>query len=541
VTSVTTVQVMKDTPQTSRAMQSRKTGLMASISRKKRAIRAALPSYKIFVILSIFGGIVYFFFRMAGAFSNSQNLRSFRWRLFQYLRHEEAVAGSEIEAALQGVWYWENTLSPQAATKLINDKIVALRDDPRVSELYFLLAAAYYLSGDYPNYERATIQGLEKLKASRSSVHKGLNTKFLFTADWGWVIGHTSHLDQLVRLRELGLLSPERRVLVLSPEDGANKHYLNYWRRHLEFMLVSKHEADVLRSVMQPLAEKLTGFELKTGFATLYEAWNIAGDLWAKERRPPLLDLDPNDAERGAQVLKKWGMSDGAWFVALHVREYDAHAPNHNRLRAAPNADIGTYMPAIRAIIARGGWVIRMGDPSMSALSPMPGLVDYANSADKSEWMDVFLWAACKFFIGTSSGPLTVPASFGVPVLYTNCCGMGHSPALGRSLVLPKLFYSKSEQRLLTVDEILAGPFGWTVRVPGEDIQLRDNSPEEIQAGVEEMFLLLEGGSDAFDTLTELQLEFSRRRERYGRNASTPISHSFIATHRDLLEPLRPA
>ncbi len=522
-------------PQDSSAMRSRKTGLAAFYARKKKAIRAVLPNYKLVVVLSIFGGIVSFFFRMVDAFGHAQKLRSFRWRLFQYLRHEEAVARSEMEAALQTVWYWENTMSPQAAMQLINDNIASLRDNPRVSELYFLLAAACYLRGDYPGYERATIQGLEILRARRTAVLDGLNTKFLFTADWGWVIGHISHLDQLVKLRELGLLSPERRVLVLSPEDGANKHYLNYWRRHLEFLMVSNHEANVLRMVMQPLAEKLTGFELKTGFATLYEAWNIAGDLWAEERRPPLLDLDPNDAERGAQVLKKWGMSDGAWFVALHVREYDAHAPNHNRLRAAPNADIGTYMPAIRAIIARGGWVIRMGDPSMSTLPSLPGLVDYANSGDKSEWMDVFLWAACKLFIGTSSGPLTVPVSFGVPVLYTNCCGIGFSPALGRSLSLPKLFYSKSEQRLLTVDEILAGPWGWTVRIPEDDVDLIDNSAEEILAGVEEMFGLLDGGPGAFDTLTELQAEFNRRRDHYGRNASTPIAHTFISKHRALL------
>lgn len=528
---------MKNNPQYIGAMQSRKTGWFASYTRRKKAIRAALPNYKLVVLASIAGGIISFFLRMAGVFSRSRNLRSFRWRLFQFLKHEEAVAGSKFEIALQSVWSWESALSPVAASRLINDKISDLKDEPRVSELYFLLSATCYLAGDHNGYERATLQGLEKLKACRTAMHDGLSMKFLFTADWGWGIGHTSHLDQLVRLRELGLLSPEKRVLVLSPEDGANKHYLNYWRRHLEFVVVSRHEAEVLRELMRPLAEKLTGFELKTGFVSLYKAWNIAGDQWKKEKRPPLLDLHPEDAARGTQVLKKWGVPKGAWFVALHVREYDAHTPNHNHLRAAPNADISTYMLAIRAVIDRGGWVIRMGDSSMSALPPLPRLVDYANSTEKSEWMDVFLWAACKFFIGTSSGPLTVPASFGVPVLYTNCCAMGLSPALGRSLVLPKLFYSRSKQRLLTFDEILVSPLGWTVCIPDGDVELRDNSPEEIRAGVEEMFTLLEAGQHAFEDLTELQAEFSLLRDLFGRNASTPVAHSFIATHRELLRP----
>ena len=150
--------------------------------------------------------------------------------------------------------------------------------------------------------------------------------------------------------------------------------------------------------------------------------------------------------------------------------------------------------------------------------------------------MDVFLFAACKFFIGTSSGPLTVPASFGVPVLYTNSCGMGFSPALGRSRMLPKLFYSKSRRRLLTVNETLCCQLGWTVCIPDGDIELRDNSPVEILAAVEEMFASLAARLEGVDAVSELQVEFARRRDRYGRNASTPIAHSFIATHRDLLE-----
>ena len=516
-------------------MRSRKKGGVAFFKIQKKKIRAALPNYELVTLLSIIGSILVFFFRLLIAPKRPSSLRPFRRRLLQFLGQEQAVALSDIEIAIQSVWGWESIIEPRVAIMLINEKIESLREDPRVSELYFFLSNACFLQGDYVGYERACIQGLESLKANRSVVLGRLNTKFLFTADWGWNIGHTSMLDQLVKLRQLDLLSPERRVVILSPGDGANKHYLNYWRKYLEFMIVSSHEAEVLRSTMHPLAEKLMGFELRARFATVYDAWNISGDQWAKEKRPPLLDLDRGDLARGRQVLKKWGLPDGAWFVAVHVREYDAHTPNHNRLRAASNADIQTYMPAIQSVIERGGWVVRMGDSSMSNLPTMHGLIDYANSAFKSEWMDVFLWASCRFFIGTSSGPLSVPPTFGVPVLYTNCPNIGISAALGRSLLLPKLFHSKSEQRLLTVDEILAGPLGWTVSVPGDDIELRDNSPEEILAGVEEMFSLLEAGSDAFDALTELQAEFSRRRDRYGRNASTPIAHSFIAGHQNLL------
>lgn len=500
-------------------------------------IRSALPKYKLVVLLSTAYVLFSFFIRMAGRFGRSQTLRSFRGELVDFLKHKESVYKTDIESFLQNLKGWEERISPQSATRMLEEKISVLKDDRRVSELYFHLSNAYYLTGDYKKYSSSFCLGLEKLRDLRKNTPLDrLGVKFLFTEDWGWGIGHITWLDPLVKLRELGLLSPQERVLVLSPEDGANKHYLRYWNKHLEFLMVSKHEARQLLAIMQPITEKLSGFELKTGFSMLYEASNLAGTLWQQEKREPLLKLDAIDSRRGWEILEKWGMSPGDWFVTLHVREYNPYTPNHVRVRAAPNADIYTYIPAIQAIIDQGGRVIRIGDPSMSELPKIDGLIDYANSIYKCDWMDVFLCASCKFFIGTSSGPVTLPPSFGVPVLYTNCCGIGFSPPLGRALVIPKLFLSRKENRLLSFREILASPIGWTVRVPEDDnIELRDNSPDEIQSATEEMLGLLDEGDMAFDRRSELQSTFDQLRRKYGNHASTPIANSFAKKHRNII------
>ena len=78
------------------------------------------------------------------------------------------------------------------------------------------------------------------------------------------------------------------------------------------------------------------------------------------------------------------------------------------------NADVVTYLPAIREVIARGGYIIRLGDSSMRPLPKEKGIVDYALSNAKSEFMDLFLCSTCKFFIGTNSGLGLVPPIFGV-------------------------------------------------------------------------------------------------------------------------------
>jgi hypothetical protein len=52
-------------------MQSLKTGWFASFTRRKKAIRMALPNYKLVVLASIVYSITSFFLRMASVFSYS--------------------------------------------------------------------------------------------------------------------------------------------------------------------------------------------------------------------------------------------------------------------------------------------------------------------------------------------------------------------------------------------------------------------------------------------------------------------------------------
>src|SRR3546814_3430723 len=87
------------------------------------------------------------------------------------------------------------------------------------------------------------------------------------------------------------------------------------------------------------------------------------------------------------------------------------------RLRDARIAD---YRPAIEYLTASGGYVVRLGDRSMTRAEPQAGLVDYPFTEAKSDWMDIYLAARCRFHDGTSSGMSFVPLLFGRPALLTN-------------------------------------------------------------------------------------------------------------------------
>jgi len=119
---------------------------------------------------------------------------------------------------------------------------------------------------------------------------------------------------------------------------------------------------------------------------------------WEKAERAPLLTLSEVEMTKGRACLKELGLPDSAWFVCLHVRESGfKREQGFNPVEDGLNAEIGTYLPAIRAVTERGGWVIRVGDPKMQPLPPTPRAIDYAHSAVRSEWMDVSCWGVVAF------------------------------------------------------------------------------------------------------------------------------------------------
>ena len=118
-------------------------------------------------------------------------------------------------------------------------------------------------------------------------------------------------------------------------------------------------------------------------------------------------------------ILEGLGIKKYPWFVCLHVRE-EGFRKNINCTSSNRNASIKNYYKAINLIIKNGGCVVRIGDTTMTKLKPIDGLIDYANSKFNSELLDIYLVQHCKFYIGTSSGPLDLAALFQKDIICTN-------------------------------------------------------------------------------------------------------------------------
>ena len=136
---------------------------------------------------------------------------------------------------------------------------------------------------------------------------------------------------------------------------------------------------------------------------------------WEQNKRFPLLAITQAEKTWLDAFLAKLGLPLNAWFVCLHVREAGFHKQWNSKLPAMRDSEIEDYYPAIQEIVNAGGWVLRMGDPSMKPIPRMRNVIDYAHSAHRVPLADILLAASCRFFLGTNSGFATIPAIYGIP------------------------------------------------------------------------------------------------------------------------------
>jgi putative glycosyltransferase (TIGR04372 family) len=316
-----------------------------------------------------------------------------------------------------------------------------------------------------------------------------------------WIehFGHAAQVDYILKRGLLDGLKPEDTILYFPPDMRvANRFLASLWAPHVRM---------VTRPEDLPFPEKELEYHALNFFVPgldgpAFYLWEVAAQTyrrWHEQGRGPILTFPPEMASRGWDALASVGVPRDAWFVGLHVRDSGFHS-HHRTLHNVLNASIADYLPAIREITRRGGWVIRMGDPSMPKLAPLPNVLDYCHSSIRSDWMDVFLAASCRFFVGTSSGVCYAAQNYGVPNVLTNWWPPAQRPWHPGDLFIPKRHRRVKDNRLLSLAESIREPFGYCNSLDylrsAHGVTIEDNDPEDIRAAVVEMMERIEGRDD---------------------------------------------
>ncbi len=291
------------------------------------------------------------------------------------------------------------------------------------------------------------------------------------------------------------LAIPDKKLFKLFPKKIApNKIILQYWKQY--FIVIS---SPLLNILLTPIKKNpLVNIYLRHYISNYWNRSKIF-DIINKNNPSYFLKLKKDQTKEKA-TLSKLGIPKDAWYVCFACRQpgyYDQNNINNTKCRCSDPKNLEL---AFKEIIKRGGWVIRLGSEHMSPLPKnilnLQKVIDYPKTSFHSQSMDVFLGATCRFFIGSSSGLLGIPLIFNVPLLLVNTIPICHSSFNKQDLVIFKLYRSKKTKKLIPFPEILNASYANHTtdnEFNEHDIELIENSPEELRDATIEMLNRLEG------------------------------------------------
>lgn len=324
------------------------------------------------------------------------------------------------------------------------------------------------------------------------------------------------------------ILYPECSLdYVVLSGSSVNEAYLSLWRKYFNFIETSKFEGRVIGRSLWKISESAQTAPVGKTYLPLNDAFNALTVAWENNHHSPLLNLNDEISYAGEEWSKKNGIGDFDWFVTLHVRNSIQNLRGYGR-----NANIMSYVPAIKEIINSGGFVIVIGDNKQSKELPrINGLIDYSSTSSKNAKLDTYFLARNRFLIATTSGPLNVPITFGKPILATNAPDLGKFVYYPGSLMVPKLAVNKQGE-VLSYNEMLSSKVGWTDSYVNPDFFWRDNSEDEIKYAVREMLQI----DDKYlqDSNTEVSL-YKSILKNHSANPSTEMSRYFLNKWKSLL------
>lgn len=354
--------------------------------------------------------------------------------------------------------------------------------------------------------------------------------KYTVLSTWGERIGHTSfEIMMAVSISNRN----EKKIIFIAPFKSVNKEILNCefncptydktdWKvcllkSALNVSLFFHYFYNGIRSkilIILPFLSKIIpsiffypcyGFEKGVGglrrLRGAQHYWDCDLLLLQKHK----VTLNSRQLSKGNALREQMKIPKDSWFVCLHVREQgylgEMHAYNIR------SSSISNYLSAIRYITKKGGYVVRMGDPSMTTLPLMERVIDYANSGIRSELMDIYLASKCRFFIGCESGLYSLAWLFQKPICLINITSfVAAFPNLPNHLAIPKNVYSLKKQKFLTLKELLSSE----IHSDFSEYIFVENTPEEILETIKEYLMFLERGR--FNGSDDLQNEVRKVR-----------------------------
>ncbi len=187
----------------------------------------------------------------------------------------------------------------------------------------------------------------------------------------------------------------------------------------------------------------------------------------------------------GLEWMAQFGWQKGNPFVCLIVRDskyLDTTFPGYNwNYHSYRDSNIATYKKAIEYLTSQGIFVFRMGREVSTQLEIQnPKFIDYANRSDKSDFLDVWLFARCKLCVTTGTGPDMISDVFRRPILAVNFLPLNHLWTWSNAIHFPKILRWSETGKMLNLTEYLDNSFLGTEFYARKGITITDLDENQI-------------------------------------------------------------
>ena len=321
--------------------------------------------------------------------------------------------------------------------------------------------------------------------------------------------------------------NPKDKYIGFNDDYICNRQLLDMFSRYMcKKMIYNSHVRDICETVFSNRFIKHYHFN-----PTAYSSF----------KGEPFLEFNKDECRLGMEELARMGVD--SWYVCFHNRdgsylnnrkEYHKDFSYHDYR----DSDVKNQIKAMEYVTEQGGYAIRMGYLVDEPLeTDNPRIIDYA-SRFRSDFMDIFLSANCKFFVGNSAGLICVAFLFNTPSVMLNSCPLEYVDMPKGGLFLPKLVYNTDEDRLLSFEEVLTKGIGSFTRMEQFDryhLSNVENTSEDILGVVREMNMRVDMEWD--NIYEKLQSRFWSLFKPYHRCYGCParVGSRFLKNHEGLL------
>jgi len=287
---------------------------------------------------------------------------------------------------------------------------------------------------------------------------------------------------------------------------ACNHQLLTMWKRVLRVFEPSKHLCKMMGRLL---------FGQEHIIRTTSGSRDLHGLL---EKSNIHLKFLPEEITQAKLELSRMGISEGDKYILMinrGQRYLDQIFPGQEwGYHTHRNCSIEKFMLMAESLVAKGYFVIRAGHFVSDLMNTEnPKIIEYDHKGFRTELLDIYLGANCRFIVGSDTGYFAVPGwIFHRPAVWINFTQLEYiSPWLSNWLFIFRKYWLKSEKRFMRVREMIesgAGRFKRNEEFNRMGIEAVENTPEEILDAASEMEQRLDGIWQPSDEDEELQKRF---------------------------------